>query len=475
MGFNLLESIDDLEPVYSKATRGAIGNAFCANWQTISGFWRGRFGVAGAWPAYIQAFKECGADFGSGSSGGSGAGIDFVPGPPFVGGQCDTLYLVSYTWELENSGSFSGANTYAGPINGSVFEPADDVPGSGAQYGRGGINFGDPSSVAYVVFGSISEDVVAFQIDSVSRVDGMPDDCGDLPGDNPNFPPVIPNPGPPPSDPEADPILVPSVGDVDIDIVFEGDTYNFDFDVGDITIKDNGDLNIDIDGRSWGLTPGLDVISPDDIVGDVVDTLLPDIDAQVLFLQAQVEALRLQLQCVIADSCGFDQYLIEVPVCGGGTVPLQTGGIGTNKVIDVFIDTILAVNSNILAICDAVPEPTPDAPREALYSQVVIADNEAGSPNPLNDDVFYVDVEFTKIADGNKVYKVGVDGERQGRFGYLIQGFLLGNERLWGEPQPLWFEKNRIKIDRSYDGQIYIRVSSHVGNEFSVYDSGIRL
>ena len=475
MIFNLADPIAPLEPPYSRAARGVIGQAFCANWETISGFWRGKFGIAGGWAAYVQAFRDCNADFGGGTSGSGGASLDFAGVPPFVGGQCSVFYNVTVRFRTP-VGTAASVVLARGPISGLAI--------------RAGSSSGSGVGERLVVLGTSAEgEEQEFQaqqtsntdyfsdeyIDGVVRQDGAADNCGDPDDEYPQFPDSVPSPDPPSGEPDGAPVLVPAMGDVTVPITFEGDTYNFDFNVGDITVKDNGNINIDLDGRGWGVNPGLDVFSPDDLVQDVVDDLIPDIDAQILLLQAQLETLRVQLQCVIADSCSFEEYLVEVPVCGGEVVSLQTGGVGTNKVIDVFLDTMLAVNSNILSVCDAEPEPTPDVGRIALYSQTVISDNEAGSPNPLSDDVFYVDVEFTKIADSNKVYKSGLDGERQGRFGYLVQGFLLGNERLWGAPQPLWFEKNRIKIDRSYDGVVYIRISSHVGNQFSVYDSGIRL
>ena len=475
MSFNLARAADSLEPPYTRAARQVIGQAFCANWETISGFWRGKFGVYGAWPAYIQAFRECGVDFGKGTSGSPDAGIDFVVDGEFSGGQCPVVYRVFYSYDFANNGPFTGSSNLQGPILGSIFNPATGNGSEPDGFGRGGVRHGDPSQETYLVSGQLSNYLTSFSVTSVQRLDGLPDDCGDLGGDNPAFPAPVPVPPPPPGDPDGDPVLIPAPGPVSVQVVFEGDEYNFAVDMGDITVNDDGDLQVDIDDRQWLVTPDLEVVGPDDLLKDLADDLLSDVDLQVLALQAQVEALRAQLQCVIADACAFEQYAYPVAQCDGTEVVLQPGGVGNNKVVDVVIDTLLAVNENILYVCAQNQDQYELGERTIIYQSTVEENEEAGFASPADPDILFVDIEFTRIASPNKIYKLGPNGERQGRFGHFFQGAIVGNERIWSEPVDLWFEKNRVAIKKPVIGTLYLRVSSHVGNEFTVYDSGVRL
>lgn len=475
MSFNLARAADSFEPPYTRAARQVIGQAFCANWETISGFWRGRFGVYGAWPAYIQAFRECGVDFGRGTSGEPGAGIDFRQEPPFTGGQCSgTRYRVEIFFRISDGQQGSPGATVYGPVKGLRLGPA---PGNPSFLGLflDAYDVDGNADSAYFGFAPSGQTWEEYRITSIVPLDG-PDDCGDPDApDNPDFPPVVPTPDPPPENPDGDPILIPSPGPVDVSVEFDGDTYEFSVSVGDITVNDEGDLQVDIDDRQWLVTPDLDIVGPDDLLKDLADDLLKDVDLQVLALQAQVEALRAQLQCVIADACAFEQYAYPVDMCDGTEVILQPGGVGNNKVVDVVIDTLLALNDNILYVCSQNDERYTVEDRELIYQSVVAENQEAGFASPADPDILFVDIEFTKIASPNKVYKLGPDGERQGRFGHFFQGAIVGNERIWSEPVDLWFEKNRVAIKKPVIGTLYLRVSSHVGNEFAVYDSGVRL
>lgn len=195
---------------------------------------------------------------------------DFVPEPPpppFSGGQCECVsYEVTYTFTSLVPGStprtFTGR--YRGPI-GPVAIAYQAIPNTtrrqaGFFYGAeacGGRQFEllqgyDPEQV------SGRPSVV---INSVSRVDGQPDNCGD-PSPNPDDPPTFPDPSPPPSPtppptpgPSIDwpgigpitPILAPVVGIIYIDAdanVRIPVTVNVDLPDVDINFDFNFDVNI---------------------------------------------------------------------------------------------------------------------------------------------------------------------------------------------------------------------------------------
>jgi hypothetical protein len=97
--------------------------------------------------------------------------------PPFTGGQCYTSYNVTYSVPRSDGGFLvSGATTVVvGRIVGSYK--------NGGEYGLETQN--TPSGAINRVSFGISAIATGVQIDSLSRVDGSPDNCGDLPNPNP--------------------------------------------------------------------------------------------------------------------------------------------------------------------------------------------------------------------------------------------------------------------------------------------------
>lgn len=473
--FSLFSDFNDFVSPYQDALAQVVDRSVCANYETISGFWRGKFGIAGAWPAYAKAFRDCGADFGGGTSGNPGAELEYRPGPEFTGGQCPVIYLVSYTFVLENSGPFNGQNTFLGPIAGAVFFPADNVPGSPNQYGRGGVAFGDPVQESIIASGSASDELTSFVVTGVVRDDGLPDDCGSLPDDNPSFPPVIIPPTPDPVNPN-DPIVIITQDITEVvTVVRDTDTYTFTFNVGDISVLPNGNVQVDVDGLPTQITPELDVNSPYVNEARVPENFIPISEVGTLALQAQVLELRLAIECVINDICEGESFNIPLPKCDGSVTSVAGITSGTKGLVDVLGDVAITLNENIIELCDAEPEPPVNVPAILLTTQTVSLNTQAGQPVPLNNDVQYVDIVFTAIGDANKIYKIGPDNETQGRFGFLIVGYQVGPDRFWAEPMPLWFAKNTVKVPRDRPGTVWVRVSSHTQFTYQLYDSGVRL
>ena len=93
--------------------------------------------------------------------------------PPFTGGQCYTSYNVDYSVP-SNAGGFiiSGATT---TVPGRIIGSYKD----GAVYGLE-VQTSPTASVARIPFGAAAA-ATGVQINSLSRVDGSPDSCGDLP------------------------------------------------------------------------------------------------------------------------------------------------------------------------------------------------------------------------------------------------------------------------------------------------------
>lgn len=156
--------------------------------------------------------------------------------PPFTGGQCSVPYTVTIAWDRElsivqpPSGSIidprSVTSTYLGAIQGLRVnnQPTLDqlfLQHAGTESPIDSFGSSTPGDSA----------IINQRIVSVTRVDGLPDNCG-----NPAPPPVVPDPNP--------------TGD-DIDITYDNDegdtiTNNFAITFGSAYIDINSQINIPV-------------------------------------------------------------------------------------------------------------------------------------------------------------------------------------------------------------------------------------
>ena len=128
------------------------------------------------------------------------------PSPPLVGGQCEVLYnvttrfyssnltsCVAYdytTQKLNIQGAISGLN----PVLLQIINPGDQGSNVYAEYYEIFIvhNSGQQTSAGFVYITECSGNNDRYFIESVVRVDGLPDDCGNPPTE---YPPKSPPPG----------------------------------------------------------------------------------------------------------------------------------------------------------------------------------------------------------------------------------------------------------------------------------------
>mgnify|MGYP003563682274 CR=1 FL=1 len=153
--------------------------------------------------------------------------------PPFTGGQCPVTYNVTYRLVSDDGnspgdGSFASCPNTLGPISTQIREV------SGLVFG-GIVDGGGVERCSRALSASVSNPRV--EIQSVVRVDGLPDDCGDPPG-TPATPPIVGDPYPW-GVPEVEPLTgVPTFVDEPTSGP-EGITINIDG--GDINIPFSGD------------------------------------------------------------------------------------------------------------------------------------------------------------------------------------------------------------------------------------------
>jgi hypothetical protein len=106
-----------------------------------------------------------------------------LPPPPFIGGQCAVSYNVTYTFRLLGTAQGSGGsavstNTAQGPLDYFAFEPRPGV------YAQTWWLVLKTRGAAQNVELDVGLRTSAWEVDTVSltRTDGLPDDCGNLPG-----------------------------------------------------------------------------------------------------------------------------------------------------------------------------------------------------------------------------------------------------------------------------------------------------
>jgi len=289
------------EDLFGPVQRGRYGafNEFLVNTQcTLLGFLEvGSRGaeldaLANAW-AFSRGFNGCYA-------GTPPTFVKEAVGEFFPGGQCDVVYLVTFEFDLEVSGSFTTANTFLGPIGAPIFEPADGDSGSPNQFGAGYVVFGPDRTVQFITGGSVGEDLVGFRILMVSRVDGMPDDCGDSPDFDPQYPPgqelpPMPNIGDVIAQGVDIEVLVPTgVGDIPVTI-----------EVGDVTYCDIATLCTTVDGIPHRIRPdgGIDILpyepgqppeTPTDseLLDEIVEALNAEISGDLMWEDCQEQTIQ---------------------------------------------------------------------------------------------------------------------------------------------------------------------------------------
>lgn len=187
---------------------------------------------------------------------------------PFPGGQCPVIYAVNYSRSVWSSSTpcqrfdATASVNILGPISGPTVESTPDANPS-LRNDRIYFTDGNGQQVNVVNSGvNVACPVATISINSVTRLDGQPDNCGDQPG---QF-------TPPPNYPTPRPVDAPTtvtIGGVDVDVTIsdiktdrKGDTY--------VTVEGPGfEVDFPVEGPTEVIRPPEVVTgSPIDVSGD---------------------------------------------------------------------------------------------------------------------------------------------------------------------------------------------------------------
>ena len=257
------------------------------------------------------------------------------PDPPnsFSGGQCAVQYTItsSATLRDRNDPSFTNPLTdtrqLTGPILGMVANPSG--VSNGQSYGISFVNGSGAVDFAGVFGTGGSFYIANAKIDSVVRVDGQPDNCGD--------PPHYPDPTPPPDSRRRNvPIPVPLPNGSLITVVINEIEINNTFNTP-VNVKMNNRFNLQFD------LGGVKFDFPNNTIGSGATDLTPVLNATTQIQRDLVDVagttqdiydkrLRFIDNNVSIASCS-DGNVIETPV----TIKVLSDGVNSETVLTDYL------------------------------------------------------------------------------------------------------------------------------------------
>jgi hypothetical protein len=188
---------------------------------------------------------------------GYDAPVDSVP---FTGGQCEGVqYRLIYEFNTSQSGNPVSTNTETGlgPISGFSFVQTDSPGGSSDRY-EVTVTFATGPEVFNLIVGPGTVP----RVQRVERVDGQPDDCGDLP---PVSEPGPSNPGTPYGQPQ--PTSEPGFT-ITVDApISNGDEYYFPVSYEFNGTRTGPTVSFNFEGNPPSLPPGGTSSEGDDVAG----------------------------------------------------------------------------------------------------------------------------------------------------------------------------------------------------------------
>lgn len=206
-------------------------------------------------------------------------GVNRQPNVPFQGGQCPNVFYRIALFITYQSGVNENytSGSYSGPISDVYIAPTpSNGDGVWVRYGTQ-----NPQQTSVVRSNVSSNPVVAFDVTSVIRADGLADNCGSLPS---TWRPILP---PPQSGDETWNVDINDGDDVSLDIPLTWVDVNFEmpltfnFEVGDIVV-DVGGVTINFnDENEWNVNERSPEAADREFVSEDNDRIRDDIEREI--------------------------------------------------------------------------------------------------------------------------------------------------------------------------------------------------
>ena len=250
---DLLESLGNNAAGFTRNLANQVGNFACGLYKDYP--WALTFGDTGNFSKGVWD-ELCGQ---------RPSGLPAPPTLPFTGGQCVGRYGIDF--RIISRGYADGFTTVTagswGPILGFVLERTPN-PFNYPTYrlfvnGHGNLNTGEPQSEPTLVYVRDFDDQNNYgdfrvEIIKVYRIDGQPDNCGNLPIDYPQTP------------------VPPAARTTSIEVNVHGNTYNVP-----ITFKGVNNYNIELDAGDISFSfdlVGVSINSNNQVIANIEDNVL---------------------------------------------------------------------------------------------------------------------------------------------------------------------------------------------------------
>lgn len=380
-------------------------------------------------------------------------------GNAFPGGQCEgVLYQVDFRFQIEGSGISQGSTAQLGPIVRFAEAPFGQFPNALQLIhgdGAGGL-------VNSQLQGLTATQTIAFaEFIGITRLDGLPDDCGDIQAPETTFQPGVELPPPP-----APGQIIRQRELVEITIDIGGNPTPVSVEVGPVTFDPDRGIQIPIPGGCLDLLPD-GGIQLEDIV-DIADL------AQTAANGVGIAQNQSDIEEVKACVCSEISATITSEFCDGGTIVNEVTGTGLQAVMSAISANNGANNNLAGQYCSVLGGGADDVVPTELISYSLVLGNETGSPVAVASDVLSVRVSVSVGDEFPFVYRGTVNNDAQGRFGQVFFGEAIGPRISWSEPRLMYLQDCIFDVPAFTGNDRFVRYSGIVGTTVTIDDSGIR-
>lgn len=389
-----------------------------------------------------------------------------VPRLQFSGGQCPTFYTIEGTYSITNFPGEPWIGRGLGPISSvQLVEDAPGVPDPPFPPRRLLVTFATGPSPVANNQGGLSE-FLSWEITSVTRDDGQPDNCGS-PG--PGYPVPLPNPGPGPYPPyqwsEDD---SPRYFNIELP---DATVIAYPVYIGPIQVDANFQfpITIDLNGSEWNI--GADLTSEPSSGGDLGE-ILDDLEQILDLLQNQgyTQFDRSLLEYIYGQHFAPRQIILTTGECEDPPTTVEVSGNGFGLLASALTQESFARYSQAAALC---PGPPPDpVGRTLIFAASVTGNNTELFSGPIGPEVHSIEIvieDFDPVLVPQSRAFPGGSYRKFGNLSFTLEGIDGPGDYVYIQ------DENQFLTlpPRGVPGRLRVQCKQSVS--FGIYDTGDRI